>query len=310
MARLPSNSIQEFQAALKMARNIIIVTGAGLSAASGIPTFRGAGGMWRSLDAKSLATPEAFEENPSLVWQFYHYRREKALQCQPNAAHIVLAKLAIPSILEKVAPAAKSFHLITQNVDGLSPRILQQIESIQKAKEPPVSEKDLPDSSTLIEMHGRLFDVICTQCEHSVFDVSSPLCPGLGEADRKHADIIAAGMKENEIKIPIEELPKCIKCGSLTRPGVVWFGEEIPLLPAIEEIVAKADLCLVVGTSSTVFPASTFASEVKERTDGKGIVAVFNLENTERKGVADFVFIGGCETELPKAVGIDASLDL
>jgi len=90
----PSSNIEEFRAVLRAAKHIIVVAGAGLSAASGqeyhltqdrqpsetlpgIPTFRGAGGMWRSLDAMSLATPEAFEENPSLVWQFYHYRREK-----------------------------------------------------------------------------------------------------------------------------------------------------------------------------------------------------------------------------------------
>lgn len=90
-------SIARFQNALRGSKKIIVVSGAGLSAASGtyvrlhllrrlpvtinlnitgIPTFRGAGGMWRTLDAMSLATPKAFSRNPSLVWQFYHYRRE------------------------------------------------------------------------------------------------------------------------------------------------------------------------------------------------------------------------------------------
>ena len=93
----PSCDITEFQEALKRSQHIIVIAGAGLSAASGkaaleldgtctlihiakhagIPTFRGAGGMWRSLDATNLATPEAFEANPSLVWQFYHHRRVK-----------------------------------------------------------------------------------------------------------------------------------------------------------------------------------------------------------------------------------------
>jgi NAD+-dependent protein deacetylase sirtuin 5 len=79
-----------------------------------------------------------------------------------------------------------------------------------------------------------------------------PLSPELGEADRRHADIIAAGRSENEVPIPIEALPKCAKCGSLARPGVVWFGEGIPLLDEIEKLVEQADLCLVIGTSSTV----------------------------------------------------------
>jgi len=79
-----------------------------------------------------------------------------------------------------------------------------------------------------------------------------PLCPALGEADRRHADVIAAGRSENELQIPTEELPKCAECGSLARPGVVWFGEEIPLLQKIDMLVEQADLCLVVGTSATV----------------------------------------------------------
>ena len=70
----PSSDMDAFRKVLSESKNIIGVAGAGLSAASGIPTFRGAGGLWRKFDAISLATPEAFEASPNRVWQFYHYR--------------------------------------------------------------------------------------------------------------------------------------------------------------------------------------------------------------------------------------------
>ena len=83
--------------------------GAGLSAASGLPTFRGAGGIWRNREATALATPDAFAENPGLVWQFYSYRRHMAFTAKPNPAHYALAELA------KINPR---FITLTQNVDG------------------------------------------------------------------------------------------------------------------------------------------------------------------------------------------------
>lgn len=87
----------------------------GLSAASGIPTFRGAGGLWRSHDAMQLATPQAFASDPSKVWQFYHYRRELCLKARPNMAHETLAFLATAEGAREIFPAAKEgFHLVTQ----------------------------------------------------------------------------------------------------------------------------------------------------------------------------------------------------
>jgi NAD-dependent deacetylase sirtuin 5 len=73
---MPSDNVEDFRRVLCAAKHILILSGAGLSAASGIPTFRGNGGMWRKYDVLSLATPRAFGENQSRVWQFYHYRRE------------------------------------------------------------------------------------------------------------------------------------------------------------------------------------------------------------------------------------------
>ncbi len=101
-------------------------------------------------------------------------------------------------------------------------------------------------------MHGRLYDVRCTdpKCGHIVEDFSNPLCPALGEADERLGDYQEAGSKEADI--PVAELPRCAACGKLARPGVVWFGEMPMMLDEISQLVFKADMCLVVGTSSTV----------------------------------------------------------
>lgn len=106
----PSADLESFRSHLLSSTNVLALLGAGLSAASGLPTFRGAGGLWRSHGAVSLATPDAFTRNPGLVWQFYSYRRHMALKALPNPAHFALAKLARKK---------KGFLTLSQNVDGI-----------------------------------------------------------------------------------------------------------------------------------------------------------------------------------------------
>ena len=81
---MPSNDMKAFREVFKKSKNIVILTGAGVSAESGVPTFRGAGGFWRTYQAQDLATMNAFRKNPSLVWEFYHYRREVMITKSPN----------------------------------------------------------------------------------------------------------------------------------------------------------------------------------------------------------------------------------
>jgi NAD-dependent deacetylase len=94
------------------ARSVTILTGAGVSAASGVPTFRGSGGLWRSFRAEDLATPQAFARDPQLVWEWYDWRRTILAGCSPNAAHEILARWS----------TRPGVTLITQNVDGLHER--------------------------------------------------------------------------------------------------------------------------------------------------------------------------------------------
>lgn len=107
------SGIQELAARLKSAARVTVVAGAGLSAASGVPTFRGPGGLWKDFRPEQLATPEAFARDPRLVWEWYDWRRQLIAKCQPNRAHEVLAAWS------RRFPA---FALVTQNVDGLEER--------------------------------------------------------------------------------------------------------------------------------------------------------------------------------------------
>ncbi|KAI0922705.1 hypothetical protein AcW1_002721 [Taiwanofungus camphoratus] len=281
-----------FKSALASSKHIVAIAGAGLSSASGIPTFRGAGGMWRKYDAMSLATPAAFRDNPSRVWQFYHYRREKALKAGPNDAHLALAKFSTPEIRERIAPGS-TFTLITQNVDGLSKRALNSVSET-------LGISLVETEPLILEMHGRLFDVACTayNCRHREENYDSPICPALAGTE----DLVEAALSEPNI--PLSELPRCRKCGALARPSVVWFGEMPYHMDEIFALVDKADMCLVVGTSSTVHPAATLAGKVKER---GGKVAVFNVDRSKRDQEADFLFLGPCEQRLPEALGTDVA---
>ncbi|HUP63994.1 MAG TPA: NAD-dependent deacylase [Thermoanaerobaculia bacterium] len=134
--------------------HIAVLTGAGVSAESGIPTFRDAGGLWETYRAEELATPQAFARDPALVWRWYESRRALVRQAQPNAAHEALARL------ERSIAGRGELTLITQNVDGLHARA---------------------GSSSLIELHGNLFRVRCFE-EETVsermdpFDQMPPRC--------------------------------------------------------------------------------------------------------------------------------------
>ncbi|KIO21711.1 hypothetical protein M407DRAFT_123928 [Tulasnella calospora MUT 4182] len=295
----PSSDMETFGKVLASSKSLAILAGAGLSAASGIPTYRGAGGLWRTHDAMSLATPEAFEDNPSLVWKFYHERREKAITALPNAAHKALASLYLPMTLSRVAPSLDPSEcpnplFITQNVDSLSLRVLSE------------SSLNLPEAiqaiarESLLEMHGSLFRLRCTECERDYRDYSSPLSEILAEATERHSE------SGEDVEVPVDKLPRCgdghpDSCGGLLRPGVVWFGEVPEHLDQISNKLDHCDLLLIVGTSSTVYPAAGFADIVK----GKGgKTAVFNLERSSGDRRADFLFIGPCEETLPQALGI------
>lgn len=129
---------------ISAAREILVLTGAGVSAESGVPTFRGASGLWKSVRAEELATPEAFARDPRLVWEWYGWRRMLVAACTPNEAHRALAALA----LRRTGVA-----IVTQNVDELH-RVAAREEA---------GDAD-PAAALPLELHGSIFRARCTQC--------------------------------------------------------------------------------------------------------------------------------------------------
>jgi NAD-dependent deacetylase len=181
-----------------------VLTGAGVSAESGIQTFRGSfdknrGGYWREHRFEDLATPEGFARDPKFVWTWYEERRRAIFHAKPNAGHHALVTL------EKHKP---TFTLITQNVDGLH---------------------DLAGSKNVIKLHGDIWTLRCLKC-------------GEERVDRTE----------------LNELPPHCRCGGMLRPGVVWFGEQLPdgAMDRATAAVRDADVLIVAGTSAQVYPAA------------------------------------------------------
>jgi len=221
---------------------IVAFTGAGISAESGIPTFRGKDGLWKKFKAEELATPEAFFRNPKLVWEWYDWRRQLIAKAEPNEAHKILVKM------EEEFP---DFHIITQNVDGLHQRA---------------------GSKKVVELHGNIWKVRCVDCGRESYDYRAPLP-----------------------EIP----PRCEKCGGLLRPGVVWFGEMLPL-DALEEayrLSREADIFIVIGTSGVVYPAAELPYVAKEH--GAQVIEV-NPEKTPISRIADIIYEEKASTGLKK----------
>jgi NAD-dependent deacetylase len=130
---------------LASARSVAVLTGAGISAESGVPTFRGAGGLWKTFRAEELATPQAFARDPHLVWEWYEMRRQAIASVQPNAGHRALAEF------ERRVP---KFALVTQNVDGLHLRA---------------------GSKHVLRIHGDIWTLRCTACGSTWENLESPL---------------------------------------------------------------------------------------------------------------------------------------
>ncbi len=145
---------EKIENAVKLIKNsyqISVLSGAGISAESGIPTFRGEDGLWKNYRAEELATPQAFSKDPELVWEWYNWRRAIISSKKPNPAHYSCAKL------EKIFNS--KFTLITQNVDGFH---------------------RLAGAENVLEIHGNIFEVKCLKCniiyeERSELD-NKPLC--------------------------------------------------------------------------------------------------------------------------------------
>jgi NAD-dependent deacetylase len=189
--------------------SIVVLTGAGLSAESGISTFRDKDGIWAQYDWRDVASPQGFERNPKLVHEFYNNRRRANRNVKPNAAHLALARL------EQDYPGA--VLTVTQNIDPLH---------------------GMAGSQRLIHMHGELLKALCSHCE------------------ARH------DWGLNDITLETT-CPACGASGGM-RPDVVWFGEMPYQMDRICDELQECDLFISIGTSGTVYPASSFVSAARD----------------------------------------------
>ena len=191
--------------ALQNANRVLVLTGAGMSAESGVPTFRDAQtGLWQKFKPEDLATPEAFREHPQVVWDWYTERRNKIREVSPHAGHTALVEME---------QYFDTFTLVTQNVDSLH---------------------QLAGSTGVIELHGNIMLSICSETGQRIDPTWISSNPGRPPESPHH--------------------PR-----GLARPGVVWFGEELPA-GAMDCAMAEAhncDVCFSIGTSTLVQPAAS-----------------------------------------------------
>ncbi len=227
---------------LRRARRVTILTGAGVSAASGVPTFRGSGGLWRQFRAEDLATPGAFSRDPALVWEWYAWRRELIAACSPNPAHDVIARWST---------SFERCTVITQNVDDLHVKA---------------------GTANLLRVHGSIWELSCWR--------------GCGASPWR------------DESVPLRSTPPdCPACGGLARPGVVWFGESLP----VRELDAAAHACdcdvfLTIGTSSLVYPAAGLVHQARRQ---RAFTAEVNLEATPASAEVDLAIHGPADQLLP-----------
>ncbi|GHV11141.1 NAD-dependent protein deacylase [Bacteroidia bacterium] len=179
-----------------MKKRIVFLTGAGMSAESGISTFRDSDGLWEQYDVRDVASIEGWYRNPELMQQFYNERRAQLNSVEPNEGHRSIAELE----------ADYDVFIITQNVDNLHERA---------------------GSTHIIHLHGELTKA-CNESKTEVLEIGTRA--------------ILQGEKATD--------------GSRLRPFIVWFGEAVPEIERAAEIVATADIVVIVGTSMKVYPAA------------------------------------------------------
>lgn len=205
---------------LRSARHVVVITGAGISAESGLRTFRGSTAasasdlpkdmqaLWREFDPQTLATPEAFEADPEKVSRWYDWRRLGCLAAEPNAGHLALAEIE-----RSITSRGGTFTLLTQNVDRLHHRA---------------------GSANVVELHGNIIQWRCTISHQLVKLGAEPL---------------------KQFPTPSPHSSR-----GMLRPNVVWFGEMLPeeAVAAASAAVTDCDLFFSIGTSAVVYPAAGF----------------------------------------------------
>lgn len=196
-------------------KKLVVLTGAGVSAESGISTFRDSNGLWDNYNVDDVANIRGWYRNPSLVLEFYNIRRRELASVRPNSAHMAIAELE----------SDFDVTIVTQNVDNLHERA---------------------GSTKIIHLHGELTKVRPENvyCESDGFNESEVF-------DIGYEDIAIGDKAPN---------------GAQLRPHIVWFEEAVPKISKAIDVVEKADIILIVGTSLQVYPAAGLYHYAKTET--------------------------------------------
>lgn len=229
---------------LKAARSVAVLTGAGISSESGVPTFRDAQtGLWARFSPEELATPEAFARHPKLVWDWYAWRRGLVARSLPNAGHVALASMAV---------RYPRFDLVTQNVDGLH----------QRAGSPEV-----------IELHGNIARIKCSHGCGVVADFAEeetpPACRQCGAYLRPDVVWFGEMLPEQGLAAAIQAARQCDVFFSIGTSAVVYPAAELPLMA-----LGAGAAVIEINTAET--PLSTRATFVLQGLAGLVLPALLD----------------------------------
>ncbi len=240
MIRLPEGLI----ARLQNCQHLVVLSGAGLSAESGVPTFRGAqNGLWSQYQPEELATPQAFRRNPALVWDWYAWRRELVAKAQPNPAHLALVQLEV-----KFIRSGKRFCHITQNVDGLSQRA---------------------GGTAIIELHGNLHRYRCFEENTPIVNIQEsqetpPRCPNCGGLLRPDVVWFGENLPQETLESAIQEARECdlfITVGTslLVQPAasLPYIAQQngatlVEINPVPTQLASSANYCILAPAAQAL----------------------------------------------------------
>ena len=227
--------LQKAKNFIQSAKAICVLTGAGISAASGIKTFRDAGGLWEDHSIEQVATPEGFQKDPALVWRFYNARRKAAAAALPNAGHTALVHIE-QSLRERYGDKSH-FTVVTQNIDGLH----------QEA-----------GNHHVIELHGSLWQVRCSQCnrlsKNYPLELPIPaLCKVCQSLLRPHVIWFGETLEEAVLESALDAVQRCDLLLVVGTSAVVQPAASFPLFAGRRGIPI-----IEINPEST--PASGFAT--------------------------------------------------
>ena len=249
MSNKPNNdAINEACGLIEAARSLVVLTGAGVSAESGVPTFRGGGKslVWRGMPFEQLSSAEMVGRDLPLVWEWFDYRRGVLAECRPNPAHFALADAQKSGRFE-------AFTLVTQNIDGLH----------------------LDAGSTgVIELHGSIHQARCLSCGQTMnihelpADERPPVCPECSDSMRPHVVLFGEALDEDAILSAYEAAASCDVCLVVGTSAVVYPANHIPS-------IARRGGAKIIEVNPEETPLSALADVSVRSAAGDAVPAVF-----------------------------------